>query len=196
MLSSERGLSSASGSLWAEHSTSQPSRRCIQNTHMFSCDFTQPLGTSTRLAGNGKTQRVNYDTFDTHPSNSVCPAHPIRCPTKKTGNFRFILCILLMFYVFYHSYFTFTGIKEKGIRKFIYILYTLAVSPSLGVADSTKETTKTMGISLRSSSNDEGPSQVWMALLEQHGPSSLVFHNLRRFIDAISPTSPTTGLPL
>ena len=76
---------------------------------------------------------------------------------------------------------------------FIHIyLYTLAVSPSLGVADNTKETTKTMGISLRSSSNDKGPSRVWMALLEQHSPSSPVFHNLSRFIDAISPTAPTT----
>ena len=53
-----------------------------------------------------------------------------------------------------------------------------------------------MGISLRFSSNDEGPSRVWMALLEQHSPSSPVFHNLRHFIDAISPTAPTTGLPL
>ena len=53
-----------------------------------------------------------------------------------------------------------------------------------------------MGVSLRSSSNDEGSSRVWMALLEQHNPSSLVFHNLRRFIDAVSPTAPTTGLPL
>ena len=35
-----------------------------------------------------------------------------------------------------------------------------------GVADNTKETTKTMGILLRSFSNDEGPSRVWMALLE------------------------------
>ena len=35
-----------------------------------------------------------------------------------------------------------------------------------------------------------------MALLEQHSPSSPVFHNLRRFIDAISPTAPTTGPPL
>ena len=35
-----------------------------------------------------------------------------------------------------------------------------------------------------------------MALLEQHSPSSPVFHNLRRFIDAVSPTAPTTGLPL
>ena len=52
-------------------------------------------------------------------------------------------------------------------------LYTLAVSLSLGVADNTKETTKTMGISLRSSSSDEGPSRVWMALLEQHSPFSL-----------------------
>ena len=65
-----------------------------------------------------------------------------------------------------------------------------------GVADNTKETTKTMGILLRSSSNDEGPSRVWMALLEQHSPSSPVFHNLHRFIDAISPTALTTGLPL
>ena len=78
----------------------------------------------------------------------------------------------------------------------IIYLYTLAVSPSLGVADNTKETTKTMGISLRSSSNAEGPSRVWMALLEQHRPSSPVFHNLRHFIYAISPTAPTTELPL
>ena len=35
-----------------------------------------------------------------------------------------------------------------------------------------------------------------MALLEQHSPCSPVFHNLRRFIDAVSPTAPTTGLPL
>ena len=53
-----------------------------------------------------------------------------------------------------------------------------------------------MGVSLRSSSNDEGSSRVWMALLEQHNPPSPVFHNLRRFIDAVSPTAPTTGLPL
>ena len=53
-----------------------------------------------------------------------------------------------------------------------------------------------MGVSLRSSSNDEGSSQVWMALLEQHNPSSPVFHNLHRFIDVVSPTAPTTGLPL
>ena len=71
-------------------------------------------------------------------------------------------------------------------------LYTLAVSPSLGgIHDNTKETTKTMGISLRSSSNDEGPSRVWMAVLEQHSPSSPVFHNLRCFIDA----SPLLPLP-
>ena len=63
-------------------------------------------------------------------------------------------------------------------------LYTLAVSPSWGVADNTK-----VGVSLRSFSNDEGPSRVWMALLEQHSPSSPVFHNLRRFTDAISPTA-------
>ena len=53
-----------------------------------------------------------------------------------------------------------------------------------------------MGVLLRSSSNDEGPSRVWMALLEQHNPSFPVFHNLERFTDAISPTAPTTGLPL
>ena len=35
-----------------------------------------------------------------------------------------------------------------------------------------------------------------MALLEQHSPSSPVFHQLRRFIDTISPTAPTTGPPL
>ena len=77
-----------------------------------------------------------------------------------------------------------------------YILYTLAVSPSLGGSRQHKRNNKTMGISLRSSSNDEGPSRVWMALLEQHSPSSPVFHNLRRFIYAISTTAPTTGLTL
>ena len=59
-----------------------------------------------------------------------------------------------------------------------------------------KETTKTMGVLLRSASNDEGPGQVWMALLEQHNSSSPVFHKLHRFVDAISPTALTTGLPL
>ena len=76
----------------------------------------------------------------------------------------------------------------------IYYIYTFAVSPSWGVADNTKETTKTMGVSLRSFSNDEGPSRVWMALLEQHSPSSPVLHSpssLRRFTDAISPTAST-----
>ena len=29
-----------------------------------------------------------------------------------------------------------------------------------------------------------------------NSPSSPVFHNLRRFTDAISPTAPTTGLPV
>ena len=68
--------------------------------------------------------------------------------------------------------------------------------PSLGMADNTKRQQKTMGVLLRSSSNDEGPGLVWMTLLEQHSPSSSVFQNLRRFIDAISPIAPTTGLPL
>ena len=68
--------------------------------------------------------------------------------------------------------------------------------PVWGVADNTKETAKTMGVSFRSSSSDGGPSRVWMALLEQHSPSSPIFHNLHRFTDAISPTAPTTGLPL
>ena len=111
--------------------------------------------------------------------------------------------------------------------------------PVWGLADNTKETTKTMGISLRFSSNDEGPSQVWMALFryftivlfftshffsfsqgmqtrerahcarsvfpvikkkkkkkKKTQPIPPVFHNLRRFIDAISPTAPTTRLPL
>ena len=74
-----------------------------------------------------------------------------------------------------------------NIQKIISIYIPWPFPPVWGVADNTKETTKTMGISLRSSSNDEGPSRVWMALLEQHSPSSPVFHNLRRFIDAISP---------
>ena len=83
---------------------------------------------------------------------------------------------------------------KKRKRKAIY-LYTLAVSPSLEGSQQHKRNKKTMGVSLRSSSNDEGSSRVWMAPLEQHSPSSPVFHNLRRFIDAVSPTAPTTGLP-
>ena len=61
-------------------------------------------------------------------------------------------------------------------------LYTLAVSPSLGGSRQHKRTTKTMGVLLRSSSNDEGPSWVWMALLEQHSPSSCLpqFTSLHR----------------
>ena len=51
-------------------------------------------------------------------------------------------------------------------------LYTLAVSPSLGGSQQHKEITRIMGVLLRSFSNDEGPSRVWMALLEQHSPSS------------------------
>ena len=43
--------------------------------------------------------------------------------------------------------------------------------PHFGGSRQYKETIKTMGVSLRSSSNDEGPSQVWMALLEQHSSS-------------------------
>ena len=94
-----------------------------------------------------------------------------------------------------------TGGNGQGIS--IYIPWPFP--PVWGVADNTKETnknkktnkqTKTMGVSLRSSSNDEGSSRVWMALLEQHNPPSPVFHNLRRFIDAVSPTATTTGLPL
>ena len=61
-------------------------------------------------------------------------------------------------------------------------LYTLAVSPSLGGSRQHKENNKTMGVTLRSSSKDEGPGQVWMALLERHSPSTPVFHNLRHFI--------------
>ena len=64
--------------------------------------------------------------------------------------------------------------------------------PQFGGSRQHRRNNKTMGISLRSSGNDEGPSRVWMALLEQHSPSSPVFHNLRRFIYAISPTASTT----
>ena len=56
-------------------------------------------------------------------------------------------------------------------------LYILAISPSLGGSRHHKVITKTMGVSLRSSNNDKGPGRVWMMLLEQHSPSSLVFHN-------------------
>ena len=56
--------------------------------------------------------------------------------------------------------------------------------PVWGVAENTQETTKTMGVLLRFSGNDEGLSRVWMAMLEQHSPSSPIFHNFRRFMDA------------
>ena len=45
--------------------------------------------------------------------------------------------------------------------------------PSLGGSRQHKRNNKTMGISLRSSSNDEGPSRVWMVLLEQHSPNQI-----------------------
>ena len=45
------------------------------------------------------------------------------------------------------------------------ILYTLAISPSLGGSRQYKRTTKTMGTPLCSSSNDEGPSRVWKKLI-------------------------------
>ena len=87
--------------------------------------------------------------------------------------------------------------SQKHTHTYIHPSMYLGRFPQLwGVADNTKETKKNNGVSLRSSSNDEGSSRVWTALLEQHSPSSPVFHNLRRFIDAVSPTAPTTGLPL
>ena len=102
-----------------------------------------------------------------------------------------------IFFSFLFMVASFVLFLVSNIQSNIYIyLYTLAISPSLGGSRQHKRTTKTMGNPLRSSSNDEGPSRVWMALLEQHSPSSPVFHNLRRFTDAISPTAPTTGLPL
>ena len=81
-------------------------------------------------------------------------------------------------------------------QSLIFYLYTLAVSPSLGGSRQHKETTKTLGVLLHSSSNDEGPGRVWMALLDQHSPSTPVFHNFCCFIDTISPTAPTKVLPL
>ena len=53
------------------------------------------------------------------------------------------------------------GVKMK-VYLSIYIPWPFP--PVWGVADNIKETTKTMGVSLRSSSNDEGSSRVWMAL--------------------------------
>ena len=77
-----------------------------------------------------------------------------------------------------------------------YIIKLLSISIYLGCfpqfgggSRQHKERTKTMRVLLHISRNDEVPSWVWMALLEQHSPSSPVFHNLRRFIDAISPTA-------
>ena len=94
----------------------------------------------------------------------------------------------------------FSHLGRQTVKRYFWVLvhiylYTLAISPSLGGSRQHKRTTKTMGTPLRSSSNDEGPSQVWMALLEQHSPSSPIFHNLRRFTDAISPMPLPQGCP-
>ena len=71
--------------------------------------------------------------------------------------------------------------KATEVIKISIYLYTLAVCPSLGGNQQHKEITKTMGVLLRSSSNEGGSSLVWMALLEYHSPPSPVFHNLLRF---------------
>ena len=69
--------------------------------------------------------------------------------------------------------------------------------PVWGVADNTiRNKQKQWGFHTVLPAMTRDPAEVWMALLEQHNPSSPVFHNLRRFIDAVSPTAPTTGLPL
>ena len=103
---------------------------------------------------------------------------------------------LLLFTLFHFlSALAFTFLSILLYTSLSIYLYTLAVSPSLGGSRQHKRN-KIMGILLCSSSNDEEPSRVWMVLLEQHIPSSPVFHNLRRFIEAITPTAPTTGLPL
>ena len=49
--------------------------------------------------------------------NHICPTG---CLTKKTGNLRFILCILHVFYHVFYRILLLFGIKEKEIRKFIY----------------------------------------------------------------------------
>ena len=84
-----------------------------------------------------------------------------------------------------------TFVLENSLNFFILSICILWPFPRVwGVADNAKETTKTMWVLLRSSGNDEGPSRVWTALLEQQSPSSPVFHNLSHFIDANSPTAP------
>ena len=96
MLSSERGLSSASGSMWAERNASQPSRIFIQNPNMFSCDARH----LPRLAGNGNTLRVkciriyseksNQKTNFCHKKyisdNLVAPTGPCLVKRKKKFN--------------------------------------------------------------------------------------------------------------
>ena len=84
------------------------------------------------------------------------------------------------------------------ITMFVYLyLYTLAVSPSLGGSRQHKRNKqKQWGFHSVLPAMTRDPAEFGMALLEQHSPSSPVFHNLRRFIDAVSPTAPTTGLPL
>ena len=62
--------------------------------------------------------------------------------------------------------------KDKVKMNTVSILYTLAVSPSLGGSRQHKRTTKTMQVLICSSSNDEGLGRVRVALLEQLSPSS------------------------
>ena len=81
----------------------------------------------------------------------------------------------ILFYLFIFFFFFFSQVIELfhlSNNIYLYILYTLAVSPSL-------EQRKQWEVLLRSSSNDEGPSRVWMALLEQHSPPSHVADNTK-----------------
>ena len=67
------------------------------------------------------------------------------------------VCIHACTYIYIYTY---SVVAYSMIYLSIYIPWPFP--PVWGVADNTKETTKTMEVSLRSSSNDEGPSRVWI----------------------------------
>ena len=68
--------------------------------------------------------------------------------------------------------------------------------PVWGVADNTKETNKNNGGFTPFFQQWRGIQPSFDGTAGATQPILPVFHNLRRFIDAVSPTAPTTGLPL
>ena len=78
----------------------------------------------------------------------------------------------------------------------VYIYVPWPFPPSWGVADNTKKATKTMGFYSVLLAVTRDPAEFgWHCWSNTAHPPPL-FHNLRRFTDAITPIAPTTGLPI